>query len=55
MRAIKQLSESLKHDICGLPSRRSEFLGELGGHYGLTGRPIKNLKMPKKVRQGGQN
>ena len=26
-----------------------------GGHYGLTGRPIKNLKMPKKVRQGGQN
>ena len=25
------------------------------GHYGLTGPPIKNLKMPKKVRQGGQN
>ena len=27
----------------------------VGWHYGLTGRPIKNLKMPKKVRQGGQN
>ena len=24
-------------------------------HYGLTGHAIKNLKMPKKVRQGGQN
>ena len=26
-----------------------------GGHYGLTGRIIKNLKMPKKLRQGAQN
>ena len=25
------------------------------GHYGLTGRIIKNLKMPKKLRQGAQN
>ena len=24
-------------------------------HYGLTGRIIKNLKMPKKIRQGAQN
>ena len=24
-------------------------------HYGLTGRIIKNLKMPKKLRQGAQN
>ena len=34
------------------------FLTERGGtppHYGLTGHAIKNLKMPKKVRQGGQN
>ena len=26
-----------------------------GGHYGLTGRIIKNLEMPKKLRQGVQN
>ena len=26
-----------------------------GGHYGLTGRIIKNLKLPKKLRQGAQN
>ena len=26
-----------------------------GGHYGLTGRIIKILKMPKKLRQGAQN
>ena len=32
MRANLQLSENLNHDICGLPSHRSEFLGELGGH-----------------------
>ena len=25
-----------------------------GGHYGLTGRPIKNSKVPKKVRNGAQ-
>ena len=25
-----------------------------GGHYGLTGRPIKNAKVPKKVRNGAQ-
>ena len=25
--------------------------GKGGGHYGLTGRIIRNLKMPKKLRQ----
>ena len=27
----------------------------VGGHYELTGRMIRNLKMPKKLRQGAQN
>ena len=31
----------------------SSLEGE-GGHYGLTGRPIKNAKVPKKVRNGAQ-
>ena len=39
----------------GFPPAAQNFLVSKGGHYGLTGRPIKNLKMPKKVRQGGQN
>ena len=32
----------------------SNQLGAVGGHYGLTGRPIKNAKVPKKVRNGAQ-
>ena len=33
----------------------SENFRRGGGHCGLTGRIIKNLKMPKKLRQGAQN
>ena len=32
-----------------------EKMGETPPHYGLTGRIIKNLKLPKKLRQGAQN
>ena len=30
-------------------------VGVKGGHYGLTGCIIRNLKIPKKLRQGVQN
>ena len=36
------------------PSKKGEIVGE-GGHYGLTGRIIKNLKLPKKLMNCAQN